>query len=103
MLTFSINLGILMGFIISTHVDYFVIPCIVIVLPLIFLILAYQLPETPQQLLRKGNREQMAEESYRYYSKKEKHELRTAFLDLQQAVAAQKNLTNTVGFKDFGK
>lgn len=59
-------MGILTGFVISSHVPYHVIPCVVIALPFIYLFLSTRFPETPQQLLR-WKREEAAEQSLKYY------------------------------------
>lgn len=47
------NIGLLISFVVGTYVDYSLFPRIMIVLPFIFLISFYFLPETPQYLLQK--------------------------------------------------
>ncbi|XP_023165977.2 facilitated trehalose transporter Tret1-like [Drosophila hydei] len=64
--TLALNMGILLGFIIASHVPYHVIPFVVISLPLCYLLLTTRFPETPQQLLRWG-REEDAKRSLKYY------------------------------------
>ncbi|KAH8403344.1 hypothetical protein KR222_011071, partial [Zaprionus bogoriensis] len=62
----TINMGTLVGFIVSTYVPYHVIPCVVIVMPVLYLLLTTQYPETPQQLLR-WERDEAAQKSLKYY------------------------------------
>ncbi|XP_017858723.1 PREDICTED: facilitated trehalose transporter Tret1-like [Drosophila arizonae] len=62
----AINIGIMVGFIISSHVPYHVIPCTVVVLPICYVLLTTRFPETPQQLMRWG-REEEAKRSLKYY------------------------------------
>ncbi|XP_023165976.2 facilitated trehalose transporter Tret1 isoform X2 [Drosophila hydei] len=64
--TLAINIGIMVGFIIASHVPYHVIPFVVISLPLCYLLLTTRFPETPQQLLHWG-REEDAKRSLKYY------------------------------------
>ncbi|KAM8716065.1 hypothetical protein ACLKA7_003017 [Drosophila subpalustris] len=62
----AMNIGIMIGFIISSYVPYHVIPCAVVALPLLYLVLSTRFPEPPQQLLRWG-REEAAQRSLMYY------------------------------------
>ncbi|XP_030383938.1 facilitated trehalose transporter Tret1-like [Scaptodrosophila lebanonensis] len=66
MVMLSINLGILSGYIIGTHVPYHIIPAIVIFIPLTYLISSLFIPETPQYLIKQGKYAE-AEKSFRYY------------------------------------
>ncbi|KAI8045066.1 facilitated trehalose transporter Tret1 isoform X3 [Drosophila gunungcola] len=58
--------GITVGFLLVVHTSYHVLPCIVIVLPILYVILIIPLPEPPQDLLRRGHDEK-AEKSYYFY------------------------------------
>ncbi|XP_039969786.1 facilitated trehalose transporter Tret1-like [Bactrocera tryoni] len=58
--------GLLCGYILATYLDYYLIPCIIIVLPIIYLVGNLFLPETPQCLLKHG-REKEAELSFNFY------------------------------------
>lgn len=62
----ALNFGVLTGFIISSYVPYHVIPCAVVILPVLYLLLTTRFPETPQQLLR-WQRNEAAQQSLRYY------------------------------------
>ncbi|XP_037811265.1 facilitated trehalose transporter Tret1-like isoform X2 [Lucilia sericata] len=66
MLMLSVNFGILTGFILSSHLDYHLIPFVTISLPIIYLVGSYFFPETPQHLLHKKNYND-AEKSFRFY------------------------------------
>lgn len=61
-----LNFGVLTGFIISSYVPYHVIPCAVVILPILYLLLTTRFPETPQQLLR-WERDEAAQQSLMYY------------------------------------
>lgn len=63
------SIGILIGYVISTHLDYYLNPCLVIVLPIIYLMFTTLLPDTPQYLLRAGKVER-AREAYNFYRNK---------------------------------
>ncbi|XP_023296254.1 facilitated trehalose transporter Tret1-like [Lucilia cuprina] len=66
MLMLSVNFGILTGFILSSYLDYHLIPFLTISLPIIYLVGSYFFPETPQHLLHKKNYND-AEKSFRFY------------------------------------
>ncbi|KAH8330851.1 hypothetical protein KR067_008320 [Drosophila pandora] len=62
----SISIGILLGYIFATFIEYKVLPCIALLLPIIYTILIFFLPETPLFLLRCGKTEK-AEKSFYFY------------------------------------
>ncbi|XP_032569884.1 facilitated trehalose transporter Tret1 [Drosophila sechellia] len=64
--TLTMNTGIMVGFVVSSHIAYHVIPCAVVGLPVLYVFLATRYPEPPQQLIR-WKREEEAEKSLRYY------------------------------------
>ncbi|EDW63941.1 facilitated trehalose transporter Tret1 [Drosophila virilis] len=94
--TLAVNTGILLGFIISSYVPYHVIPCVVVVLPLCYLLLATRFPETPQQLLRWG-RDEDAQRSLKFYcncdgptpSKESERAYQKQFDEMRQAIQQQ--------------
>uniref|UniRef100_A0A1A9Z6K2 Major facilitator superfamily (MFS) profile domain-containing protein n=1 Tax=Glossina pallidipes TaxID=7398 RepID=A0A1A9Z6K2_GLOPL len=61
-----LSFGILAGYIMSTYLDYYVNPFIIVIFPLLYLIAATQFPETPQHLLRK-HKISDARESFKFY------------------------------------
>ncbi|XP_017966000.1 facilitated trehalose transporter Tret1-like [Drosophila navojoa] len=94
--TLALNMGILLGFIIASHVPYHVIPFIVIALPFCYLLLTARLPESPQQLLRWG-REEDAKRALKYYcncdgptpSKESERAYQKQFEDMRDALQQQ--------------
>ncbi|XP_037927514.1 facilitated trehalose transporter Tret1 [Teleopsis dalmanni] len=107
MLMLSLNFGVLLGFILSTHLAYHLIPFIVIFLPLVYLVTAIFFPETPQHLLRKSNYI-AAEKSfnfYKHYGKRDETNVEcqkqlNEFNDLKTIVINKKSDTKLT-FKDF--
>lgn len=101
----SVNLGILVGYVASAHLDYHVVPLVVIFLPVVYFLANLLLPESAPYLL-KVNKFSAAEKSFRYY----KHQRGTnpkskeSFEDLKLAVLSQDtNATSGITFKDFSK
>lgn len=66
MAMFILSFGILLGFVIATYFDYYVIPMIALVSPVVYLIAVIYFPETPHFLLRK-NKINKARLSYSFY------------------------------------
>ncbi|XP_061394631.1 facilitated trehalose transporter Tret1 [Musca vetustissima] len=102
MLMLSVNTGILIGFIICTHVAYHIIPFCIVTLPVVYLLLAFVLPETPQHLLRK-KRYADAEKSFYFYQMcniKTKLNCRLNF-DHLKSIIENINDEGSVAFKDF--
>ncbi|XP_055858508.1 facilitated trehalose transporter Tret1-like [Episyrphus balteatus] len=64
---FAMNTGMLSGNIIASQIPYLLIPCSVIVLPILFLLFIVQFPETPQFLISQ-NQCDAAAESLKYYT-----------------------------------
>lgn len=63
---FALSSGFLLIFIVGTYVDFFTVPLIILVLPIIFVISIVFLPDTPASLIsRKKNDE--AFESLKFY------------------------------------
>ncbi|XP_017487955.1 PREDICTED: facilitated trehalose transporter Tret1-like, partial [Rhagoletis zephyria] len=61
-----LSTGILVGYALPAYLGYFLVPCIIIVLPIIYLIASWVFPETPQSLLKRG-RTVSAENSFNFY------------------------------------
>ncbi|XP_055848186.1 uncharacterized protein LOC129913473 [Episyrphus balteatus] len=93
---FTLNIGMLVGNIIASHVPYLIIPCAVIVLPVLFLIIIVQFPETPQFLLRQ-NLNNAAEKSLKYYTninannKDELQQFEVNFNEMKELILSSKN------------
>ncbi|KAH8344366.1 hypothetical protein KR084_010184 [Drosophila pseudotakahashii] len=58
--------GLTVGFVMVYYISYHVLPCIVIVLPVLFFCLLIPFPEPPQDLLKRG-RDEKAEKSFYFY------------------------------------
>ncbi|XP_020715321.2 facilitated trehalose transporter Tret1 [Ceratitis capitata] len=103
--------GLLVGYILATYVDYYLIPCIIIVLPLIYLVGNIFLPETPQCLLKQGHQKE-AEISFNFYksieiydngvnrSSAQSTEIISEFDELR-AIIDKGGLSTPVTIKDF--
>lgn len=110
-----LSFGILAGFILSSHLDYYVNPCIIIILPIIYLLAATQFPETPQFLIRKQKMDK-AHEAFKFYknlknpksleaNKNELQELNTqsGFEELKQNILAVISHSEKLSLHDFGR
>lgn len=61
-----VSIGMIVGYILTSYVSYYLMPCIGICFPIIYLLAIIGLSETPQYLLRKG-KDVQAEKSYYFY------------------------------------
>lgn len=66
MAMFNLSFGMLLGFVIATYFNYYVIPIIALVFPVVYLVAVTYFPETPHFLLRK-NKVNKARDSYGFY------------------------------------
>ncbi|XP_016974214.1 facilitated trehalose transporter Tret1 [Drosophila rhopaloa] len=108
--TLTMNTGILVGFVVSSHIAYHVIPCAVVGLPVLYVILATRYPEPPQQLIR-WQRVEKAEKSLRFYrrcdgpnvSKEEERAYQKQFDEMRLAIQQQDKDSdkNSLSFSDF--
>ncbi|KQS38547.1 facilitated trehalose transporter Tret1 isoform X2 [Drosophila erecta] len=96
--------GITVGFVLVYCLSYHVLPCVVIVLPIIYLCLLIPLPEPPQDLLKRGH-EEKAERSFCFYKNLSKDpgkegEIKAEFAKLRNTVLAS-GLTEKFTRADF--
>ncbi|XP_065372328.1 facilitated trehalose transporter Tret1-like [Calliphora vicina] len=82
-----LSFGIMLGFIFSSHLDYYLNPCLIIIFPIIYLVAVTQFPETPQYLLRKQQIDK-AREAFKFYKNIKKLENIEATSDEQQQLNA---------------
>ncbi|XP_002019496.2 facilitated trehalose transporter Tret1 [Drosophila persimilis] len=61
-----VSMGMMIGFALASYLSYYLMPCIIVALPVIFMVSVIGLRETPQYLLRHG-RDGEAERSYYFY------------------------------------
>ncbi|KAM7364422.1 facilitated trehalose transporter Tret1-like [Cochliomyia hominivorax] len=83
-----LSFGIMTGFVLSSYLDYYLSPCIIVIFPLVYLTAVTQFPETPQFLLRKQQIEK-AREAFKFYKNLSKEQNIEATSDKQQE--AQEN------------
>ncbi|EDV32928.2 uncharacterized protein Dana_GF22441 [Drosophila ananassae] len=102
-LMLSVNLGVLIGYIASSYLDYHVVPLVAIFLTIIYFLANLMLPESAPYLLKK-NKLTAAEKSFRYYKNQrgENQATMEIFEELKLAVLFQKmNGTSEITFKDL--
>lgn len=104
-LTLYVNVGILIGFVGGTYLDYAIVPYIMIVFPVIFFCAFILMPDTPQYLLKR-NRNDEAEQSLRFYKSckvgEDDAKLKIEFSNLK-AIAEQSSQRETLCLDDFCK
>ncbi|KAI8045069.1 facilitated trehalose transporter Tret1 [Drosophila gunungcola] len=61
-----VAIGMLVGFSLASYLSYYLMPCIIVALPVVFMLAISGLSETPQYLLRRG-RDDQAEKSFYFY------------------------------------
>lgn len=61
-----VSIGMMVGFTLASYLSYYLMPCIIIALPVVFIVAIFGLAETPQFLLRRG-RDAQAEKSFYFY------------------------------------
>lgn len=102
MMLLSVNIGTLVGYILSTYLDYHVVPFVGVSLPIIYFIASLFLPESAPYLLRQS-RVTAAEESFKYYTN-HKHGINTEFEELRLAIDAQtKENSTAISYKDLSE
>ncbi|KAH8262834.1 hypothetical protein KR044_000805 [Drosophila immigrans] len=104
MVMLSVNLGILVGYILSTYLAYHVVPFLGILLPIAYFIANLLLPETAPYLL-KQNRVLDAETSFKYYQNQRSDleaDYKAEFEELRLAVNAQQaRNTTSLTYRDL--
>lgn len=93
MMMLSVNLGVLVGYIMSTYLAYHVVPFLAIILPITYFIANLFLPETAPYLL-KHSRFIAAEASFKYYQNQRtdmEEGSKASFQELRLAVDAQRS------------
>ncbi|KAH8334417.1 hypothetical protein KR059_009960 [Drosophila kikkawai] len=103
MILLSVNMGVLAGYIVSTHVDYFTAPPFIIALPLCYFICNFLFPETPHHLIRKGKIE-AAKKSFMFYKNIRRDDIKaeSEFDELEYLVTKEQNeKTKSFDYKDF--
>ncbi|XP_030554914.1 facilitated trehalose transporter Tret1 [Drosophila novamexicana] len=99
----SVNMGVLVGYILSTNVGYFTAPFCIIPLPICYFISNLFLPETPFHLINKG-KFGAAEKSFRFYKNVRDDDKRSMleFEDMKLMLTKERALNvNAFNYKDF--
>ncbi|KAM8716074.1 hypothetical protein ACLKA7_003026 [Drosophila subpalustris] len=103
MVMLSVNIGVMVGYIISTNVGYFTVPFCVIPLPICYFIGNLFLPETPFYLITKG-KFTAAEKSFRFYKniKENDNSSMLEFEEIKMKMCKEQALkVNSFNYKDF--
>lgn len=103
MIMVSVNTGVLVGYILATNVEYYIVPYFVIPLPVCYIVGNLFLPETPFFLIRSGNFD-AAEKSFRFYKnipKTDKHSM-LELEDIKHSLTQEQNSKNYT-LQDFSK
>ncbi|KNC32811.1 putative facilitated trehalose transporter Tret1-2 [Lucilia cuprina] len=108
-----LSFGIMSGFVFSSHLDYYLNPCIIIIFPIIYLLAVAQFPETPQYLLRKHH-EDKAHKAFMFYnnlpkynsiesslSEQEELTVNSQFELLKEGISLSNNKLEKLKFQDF--
>lgn len=108
MLVMALNLGFLISYLVGAYLPYNIVPCVLVVFPILFLCGSLFLPDTPRFLMLKGRTDD-AEKSLRFYKgcmQKTKSSNERFQIEMDKLVAytnGQQNSENKVTFKDFCK
>lgn len=113
-----LSFGIMTGFVLSTYLDYYLNPCIIIIFPIAYLIAAIQFPETPQYLLKKHQIDK-ARDAFKFYknlprqmphieatatsAKQQIVEENDEFRELKESILSSNGQTEKLCLRDFGK
>ncbi|ALC39241.1 CG14606, partial [Drosophila busckii] len=104
MVMLSVNLGILVGYILSSYLPYHVVPFLGILLPIAYFLANLMLPETAPYLLMQS-RATAAEASFRYYNNQHgavESANKADFEQLRAAIEAREaERTSAVSYKDL--
>ncbi|KAH8283130.1 hypothetical protein KR054_012328 [Drosophila jambulina] len=103
MILLSVNTGVLAGYIVSTHVDYFTAPPFIIALPVCYFICNFLFPETPHHLIRKG-KIKAAKKSFMFYKNIKRDDIKaeSEFDELEYLVTKeQTEKAKSFDYKDF--
>ncbi|XP_064541794.1 facilitated trehalose transporter Tret1-like [Drosophila montana] len=104
MLMLSVNVGILLGYILGTHLAYHIVPFAVLILPISYFIsMLFILRDSPMHLIRKSKYKE-AEQSFRYYKNiKDNNQpgALTEFEEMKQTLTQSDKNSDEVTLKDF--
>jgi len=107
-----VSIGMIVGFTLASYLSYYLMPCIIVALPVVFMLAVIGLSETPQYLLRRG-RDDQAEKSFYFYknlkppttSDKEasKHDAAKIEFDTFRLQVLSGGVTESISWRDFSE
>ncbi|XP_034474253.1 facilitated trehalose transporter Tret1 [Drosophila innubila] len=104
MVMLSVNIGILLGYIMGTHISFNITPFIVLIFPLSYFIFTlFFIRESPVHLIRKGKLS-AAEKSFRYYKNIQdtsQASVISEFEEMRKKLTEDEKLLHNVTIKDF--
>lgn len=102
----SVNLGVLVGYILNTYLAYHIVPFLAIILPIAYFTANLFLPETAPYLLRRSQLH-AAETSFRYYQNHKggmEQVSKASFDELRLAIDTQQEQNQTaLTYRDLSK
>ncbi|KAH8283131.1 hypothetical protein KR054_012329, partial [Drosophila jambulina] len=105
MILLTVNTGVLTGYIVSSHFNYFVAPPFIIAVPVCYIIGNFLFPETPIHLIRKGKL-QAAKESFQFYKNIRRDDIKaeSEFEDLKlKVLKAEAEKAKSFDYRDFSE
>ncbi|KAH8369391.1 hypothetical protein KR009_009632 [Drosophila setifemur] len=105
-----VSMGMMIGFAMASYLSYYLMPCIIIALPVVFLLAIIGLAETPQYLLKHG-RDDEAEKSFYFYKsltppspadkEASKHDAAKIEFDTFRRQVLSGGITESITWRDF--
>ncbi|EDV93397.1 facilitated trehalose transporter Tret1 [Drosophila grimshawi] len=95
-----VSFGMIIGYILTSYLNYYLMPCVAIIVPIVYLIAIWGLHETPQHLLRKSHDAQ-AEKSYYFYKNLPNNDAAKKEFDTFKQQVLKGGVKQDVGWKDF--
>ncbi|KAH8368899.1 hypothetical protein KR200_001001, partial [Drosophila serrata] len=105
MILLTVNTGVLAGYIVSSHFNYFTTPPFIIAIPICYIIANFLFPETPIHLIRKGKIQQ-AKESFQFYKNIRRDDIKaeSEFEDLKlKVLKAEAEKAKSFDYRDFSE
>ncbi|KAH8377878.1 hypothetical protein KR093_007646, partial [Drosophila rubida] len=100
----SVNIGVLLGNIMGTHMPFSITPFVVLLFPIMYFVFTLIfIPESPVHLIKKGKLNE-AEKSFRFYKNIQDYNRAAAleeFADMQQKLTDDSKQSSSVTIKDY--
>ncbi|XP_017119967.1 facilitated trehalose transporter Tret1 [Drosophila elegans] len=105
-----VAIGMMVGFSLASYLSYYLMPCIIVALPVVFMLAISRLSETPQYLLRRG-RDDQAEKSFYFYKnltpptssdrEASRHDVAKMEFDTFRLQVLSGGVTESISWRDF--